>query len=292
VGRVEMPARPEPPAPVEGRSDPGPELVAWVAGEPVAARDLLTNLLQRQPRALRAELDRLLAARMAAREARQLGMQLPLELVESRARESWEEVCSAILESGWQGPPEEYVRSAFGLDPDRYRERLRVQALERLQVERAVRSWLLRSERVQARAIVMPDEASLAAAQAALDSGHSFSEVAREHSVDESSERGGRIEPIRREERTPIARLAFQTAVGEVAGPLRLEGESWLLLLVEARPEVLRGEDWGALAAATEASLAQSPVTDEEFWPWRLAMERRYPVDLAPFHALVEEPLP
>ena len=46
------------------------------------------------------------------------------------------------------------------------------------------------------------------------------------------------------------------------------------------------------MGPVVEASLLQDPMVDEEFLYWRLAMERYYGIDMAPFYELVDEPGP
>jgi hypothetical protein len=85
---------------------------------------------------------------------------------------------------------------------------------------------------------------------------------------------------------SPIARLSFQTEIGQVGGP-QYEKGAWLYVKVEARPEPLRG-DWKELAAAVEQSLAAGPVVDLEVSQWKPVMVERYGVDISPLMKLVE----
>lgn len=284
------PAGPAAP-PVAGVELPSDLPVAVVNGQRIGVAELLATVLQRDTLVLREHLDRLVSSYLALQEAGRLGIVLDPALVDERVTADRGAVAEAVERGGSGLSVEAFIRVQFGLDPERYFERMRRESIQRLVTERAVRAWLLGSERVEARAIVAPDEGVLEQVRAALAAGRPFGEVAREFSVDESASKGGRIQPITLSERTPISQLAFATPVGEIGGPMPLDDTSSLLLLVEGRPEPLEG-DWSAIGAAVEASLREKPVGDPEFWPWRLEMERRYPVDLTPFYELVGEPLP
>ncbi len=84
-----------------------------------------------------------------------------------------------------------------------------------------------------------------------------------------------------------MARRAFSTRIGEVAGPIS-EGRGFLLMMVEERLPAEEGE-WYAIAEAVEASLEAEPIGDYEYVQWVEAMRRRYEVDVSPFLKLVGE---
>ena len=78
----------------------------------------------------------------------------------------------------------------------------------------------------------------------------------------------------------PRPRLAFQTPPGELGGPLPTADHVFLIRVEEKRAP-LEG-DWPAVREAVGASLAEHPVLDSEFLHWKLAMEKRYPIDMRP----------
>ncbi|QDU69067.1 peptidylprolyl isomerase [Engelhardtia mirabilis] len=284
----------EPPASVPAGQDDAAQaavsadpVMAWVGGREVTASDLLENLLQRDSPALKRSLNLLIGARLAQMEADRLGLRLPPELVAERSAEHLEGFRAAYLREGETF--EQFVRMGLDLDPDRFVERLRADTLRELVTERVVRAWSLGSEYARVRLIVLADDASVEAVQAELLAGRDFAELATERSLDATAEQGGLVPFLARAERAPLSRLAFQTPIGAVGGPLELEGAK-VLLKVEDRPQPLRGT-WADVGLAVEQSLFAEPVSEEEFLVWQLAMEGRHGVDVRPFHEFVREPL-
>src|SRR5262249_27650315 len=88
-----------------------------------------------------------------------------------------------------------------------------------------------------------------------------------------------------RQERSPFATLAFNTPVGQVAGPLPIADKQFLIKVEEKRAP-FEG-DWATIESRVEASLREHPVEDSEFVHWKLSMEGRYPIALRPLLNLV-----
>lgn len=234
-------------------------------------------------------LDRVVGGKLAELEARRIGIALdPAEVALAYTREL-DDIAAELEREGVPYELDEYVARVYGLDPAAYRRQLSAETREQLLVERAVRAHFLTRERVAVRVIVTTDEASRAAVEAGLAEGREFTDLAREYSSDASAAQGGKILDLPRDQRTPVARLAFATEVGQIAGPLALDTEAQVWVLVEGRPEALPEGDWSQIGPAVEDSLDAQPLSDEEFVYWRLEMERRWGIDMAPFYRLVEE---
>jgi parvulin-like peptidyl-prolyl isomerase len=212
-------------------------------------------------------------------EAGRLGVQVDPE----KSEKSYQDAVAAIEKTLNTKRPgvtlDRYVDEALGLDPVRYREYLRDESLRGLLAERAVRTWVLESERAEIRVIVVKSEEDSRKVTDALAAGEAFADVAKRLSADGSAKDGGSVPPVVKGD-TPISRLAFQTDVGKVGGP-QYEKSSWLFVKVEARPEPLHG-DWKDVAAAVEGSLVDRPVADLEVSQWKPVMVARYGVDVSP----------
>ena len=189
----------------------------------------------------------------------------------------WNSFCFSI---------EDFISQRLGLDPVRYLERLEQQTKVDLLAERVVRAWLLTSERAEVSVIVVDKRERADVVQARLAQGEEFGKLAGEFSVEDSASRAGRIPPVVRGP-AALSRLAFSTPVGEVGGPV-FEGGQWLFLMVDGRPQPLRG-NWSEVGQAVQASLEQRPIEDPEYWQWKAAMLDRYEVDMEPFLDLVGE---
>ena len=268
---------------------PAPALLALVGGEAVGMADFLRPLLHRYPLQVQRMLDRVVGGKLAQLEARRLGIVLDPALHAQRYAEDLAEIGAELEREGSPYDLDEYVANFYGLDHADYRRQLSAEARERMLGERSARAHFLTRERVEVRVIVTSSEEARAAVAAGLEAGEDFAALARAHSEDASAQAGGKILALPRDQRTPVSRLAFATEVGGGAGPLALDGGAQVWVLVEARPEPLQESEWARMGPVVEASLRQTPMVDEEFLYWRLAMERHYGIDMAPFYELVGE---
>ncbi len=272
---------PDPPAPAGAEeatvSAVRDEPLGTVAGISIEADDLLAEWYQVSPREVWLVVDKLVAVRLALVEAQRLGLTVP----EADIEEIYETERRLLAEDVAREHPgvsvEQVVREMLGHDPARYAVSLRQAAADQLLIERVVRSWILSHDNLSLRMIVVP-AGDMETIQGFLDAGEDFAELARVHSVDDSAEFGGLVPYIARQEGSSLTRIAFETPVGEMGGPLR-SGDHELLFRVEVRRDALP-EAWADLEGAVLARLAEHPVTDAEFLHWKLALEREYPLDL------------
>lgn len=262
--------------------------IARVSGREITSGELLASLLGRQPDLVREHLELLVSERLADLEAQRLGLQLDYDAFEER--------CDAVLDELAAGLPggadlDVWITNNLGLDPTRFRQRLRGDVLRELVTERVVRAWTLTHEHARVRLITAPTGAGGDLAER-LAGGEAFAAVAREASLGPAPELGGLVPFLPRAEGAPLSALAFRATIGEVEGPFELApGAGDVLLLVESRSAPLL-EDWATLGPQVEDSLLGQPVTDEEFLFWQVSLEELYDVDLTPFYEVVDEPLP
>ena len=260
-----------------------------IAGQPLSAEELLVEWGDASSRELFLVLDKLVATRLALAEASRLGIKLAPEEVEARFGAERErlavEVAKKQQKSGKTRTLEEFIARELGFDAQRYLDRLRRSAIRQMLAERAVRVASLASESIALRLIVVANQEQLTKVQEALAAKRDFGAVATELSVDDSRVQGGLVPFVVADERSPLARLAFQTKVGEVAGPLPL-GDHHFLIKIEERRAPLEG-DWTVVGEKVLASLQDQPIADAEFLHWKLTMEDRYPIDLRPFLELI-----
>jgi hypothetical protein len=272
----------EPPAPKAFAPTP----LGTVAGLPLHAEELLVEWGDASSREMWLILDKLVAARLALAEADRLGIKIAPEEVEQRYTVEREKLEKEIARDGEpKRTLEDFIARKLGFEPQRFLERVRRATVRQMLAERAVRAASLAEENASLRLIVVGDDEAVEAVRAALAGGQDFGEVARAHSVDDSKEDGGLVPIVVADERSPLARLAFETPVGETAGPLPIQGHHFWIR-VEERRAPLEG-DWAQVEQAVEASLARYPVGDPEFVRWKLTMERRYPIDLEPMWKLI-----
>lgn len=271
-------------APATPPEPPDPPL-GWIAGEPLEAEELLLEWGDVASRELYLVIDKLVAARLALAEAARLGIRLAPEAVERRFDAERETLSKEVARGKKARTLEEFIQDELGFEPGRYLERVRRATIRQMLAERAVRAASLATESVGLRLIVVANEEQREAVRAALAEGRAFADVASEFSVDDSKKDGGLVPFVMPQERSPLARLAFQTAVGDVAGPLPISDHHFWVKIEERRAP-LEGV-WSQIEAPVEASLARYPVADAEFVHWKLAMEGRYPIDLGPLWSLI-----
>mgnify|MGYP002777805781 CR=1 FL=1 len=267
--------------------DPAALVLARVGDGALTLGELMQALYYREGDALRSQFNLAIGAELANLEAGRLGLQIDPGLLERRAAEVLGEFARKNVPEGES--LDRFLSERLGFEPLRFKNRLRQDSLRELITERVVRAHSLCSEHVDIRVLVA-DQATIEKAQQRLAAGEDFLALIPELSRDPSARDGGRVAYLVRDDRAPLARLAFKTPVGQIGGPLRLpgdpEGAPTLLLRVDARPEPLDG-NWRAIGPAVEAALADVPVSEEEYIAWQVAMERRYVLELEPFYALL-----
>lgn len=131
------------------------------------------------------------------------------------------------------------------------------------------REEFLRIEKVRARHIRLPDEASAMKVAAALAGGADFATMARRHSIAPDAAAGGNLGWVRHEG-TPdwLAQLVFAQAEGQVSPPVRApagpdENATWDIVLVEQRVQGYQAADSESVryvatrAVAREMAVAQ-----------------------------------
>ncbi|MEW6073297.1 MAG: hypothetical protein AB1726_11995, partial [Planctomycetota bacterium] len=283
-----VPAAPAAPADPASAPVPAPPpedgVLGTVAGSPLSAADLLAEWYQVAPREVWLVVDKLVAVRLARAEGARLGIAVAAAEVEARAADEERKLAADVARERPGTTVERFVMEELGQDPARYAGALRCAAADQLLIERVVRTWVLSHENLGLRLVVVP-AGDIETIQGMLAGGADFAEVARVHSIDDTAEEGGLVPYLVRQEGSPLTLLAFQTAAGEIGGPLRA-GEHELLFRVEAVRAPL-AEDWEILRGPVLESLEAHPVADAEFVHWKLAMERQYPFDLRPLRALL-----
>ena len=296
------PPRPAPPI-VEAEPEPEPApvgvaetddvvasalIAGEIAGKPLLLDEILLEWHRTDARQVFLIVEKLVSTRLAYAEADRLGLRLDPTTVEASYDVQIARLATDVAREGGGLTVEEFLVAELGVEPERYYARVREGTIRQMIAERAVRSWALENESAEARLIVVSDEERAGELKAEAEAGADFATLAREHSLDESRVSGGLIPFLVRQEHSPLARLVFATEVGAVGGPLPAAGH-WFLVRVEAKRAPLSGR-WRGVEQAVESSLVDHPVTESEFLHWKLEMERRYPVDLAPFMELVGAP--
>lgn len=264
-----------------------PDVLAVVAGDAITTEDFLARLMHRESRTVFDTIDRQVTARLALLEAGRLGIKLDPAIVDAQVAAERDSMESILTKNGYA--VDRYLREELGLDPNRYFQLMRDEAVEQLMIERVMRSWMLGQPRVILRVIVTEDEEALQASLERLQAGDDFATIAAGVSIDPSAQDGGLLPPMVQSELSPMSRLAFQTPVGGLGGPIEQDGRFILLQPVEVFPAEVGS--WAELGPKVEADLAENPPLDPEYWQWRAAMGRRYQVDLSPLLDFAGEPL-
>ncbi|MHC4377704.1 MAG: hypothetical protein ACYS26_13970, partial [Planctomycetota bacterium] len=188
----------------DANAEPKPALVARVAGREIGAGELLGSLLGRQPDLVREHLELLVSEQLADLEAQRLGLQLDYDAYEQR--------CDDVLAELEAGLPrgielDAWIAGNLGLDPARFRQRLKGDVLRELVTERVVRAWTLTHEHARIRLITAaPGDGPAIAAR--LEAGEPFAAVAREASLGPAPELGGLVPFLPRAEGAPLSALA------------------------------------------------------------------------------------
>jgi hypothetical protein len=266
--------------------------VGSVGGELLDVREFLSRLWMRDSERAREVFEYLVMSQIALFEADRLGLRLDPALADATVEKAWAALQERIEAKGSKLTLDQHIERTLEMDRGDYERKLRADAIVQLLTERCVRAWYLSNPRVELRLIELDDEATLTAAQAALDAGTPFEDVARAHGTDTEAAQGGTRMTIVRSEASELARLAFSTDVGAIGGPL-VQGGRFLLIRPDARREPLEGS-WAEVGPAVEQSLREMPIDSDrlEYAQWRAAMVRRYPIDLSRFLNLIRGEAP
>jgi hypothetical protein len=262
-------------------------VVALVGEEEVGVDEFLAECLHEDSAMVRQVLERVVLARLVRMETKRLGVVIGAQEL-AVARAAALAAVALDVEASTPGLAlDEWISTRLGLDPLEFKRRIHERVERELLARRVVRAWLLGQDRAEVRILLATD---LATAQAAVErhaGGEDFEELARELSVDRSAAQGGRMAPVIRAE-TFLGRAAFNTGVGDVAGPFEQQGR-YLLVKVLGRHTGAPGL-WREVREQVEASLEERGVEDAEFWQWKERMHGVHPVDISPMFRLAGEP--
>ena len=272
-----------PPIVVEGKRP----VVATVGEVEIGVDEFISECMHEDSVLMRQALERLVLSHLVKLEAERIGVILVEEQLAIAQAEALGQVAEQVEQSAPGMSLDDWISTRLGLDPAEFKGRIRERVERELLAKRVVRAWFLGQDRAQVRILLTEDLEKAEAALLRLRGGEEFSDLARELSVDRSSEDGGRAPAVIRGD-TLLGTVAFEALLGEVAGPFEEQG-LYLLVQVDARFEGSGGL-WSDVREEVEASLEESGVEDAEFWQWKESMEGVHPVDITPLFRLAGEP--
>jgi len=262
-------------------------VVAIVGEVEVGVDEFISECMHEDSALMRQALERLVLSHLVSLETERIGVVLADEKLATAQAAALGQVAEQVEESAPGMSLDEWISTRLGLDPAEFKGRIRERVERELLAQRVVRAWFLAQDRADVRILLAGDLESAQGALSRHAGGEEFSELARELSVDRSSEDGGRAPAVIRGD-TLLGTVAFEAALGEVAGPFEEQGR-YLLVCVDARYEGSGGL-WSEVREEVEASLEESGVEDAEFWQWKESMEGVHPVDITPLFRLAGEP--
>ena len=295
--RIAAAPAPDPSAPPSAAAAGDPEaapegampVVVYVAGQSIGVDELLEAWLFRESYRVREYLEDLVIERLVVAESRRLGITLPPERVDEAMAETHTALAEEVERIGGGLSVEDFIERRLSLDVDRYMARLTEGRTNALLADRCVRSWVLTSDRVEVRVIVLEDRERVKELEERVRARDDFAVLLEEYNTGDTGDPEGRIPPVVRSD-SALSRLAFTTPVGQVGGPI-FENGTYLFLRADARPQPISGT-WDAIGPVVEQDLLDRPVEEPERWQWKGALLERYEVDLTPFLDLVGLPPP
>ncbi len=217
---------------------------ALVNGEPVTKAELFDALYAAGGRDA---LDQIIAKKLIAQESARLGLEITEEEME-------EEINNIVAES-FGGSYEDFlsVLTLYGLSEESFREDARLNLLVRKlalteiePTEEEARQYLennrplfAQPEGVEARHILVEDQAKAEEILALLDAGGDFAELAAEYSIDYSNkDNAGYLGFISRGVMVPeFEEAAFALEVGEISAPVQTSFGFHIIELLDYREE-------------------------------------------------------
>lgn len=262
-------------------------VIATVGEVEIGVDDFISECMHEDSALMRQALERLVLSRLVKLETERMGVVLGEERLATAQAAALGQVAEQVEESAPGMSLDDWISTRLGLDPAEFKGRIRERVERELLAQRVVRAWFLGQDRAEVRILLSDDLESSQAALLRHAGGEEFSELARELSVDRSSEDGGRAPAVIRGD-TLLGTVAFEAELGEVAGPFEEQGR-YLLVQVDTRYEASGGV-WSEVREEVELSLEESGVEDAEFWQWKESMEGVHPVDITPLFRLAGEP--
>ncbi len=272
------------PGPRRHKDDP---VIARIGEQNVYASELLATWMFVDTRGMRELLGNVMDRHLVNLEAERLGIEVSDEIVTAEFSAALEDMRSQLQAEQPGMRLDEWIAGALGLDPVRFRKRLRTDVTSRLLSERVVRHHILTQDNAEVAVIVTTTQAQAEEALAKIEGGEPFPRVAVEMSIDPTGKFGGRIPPLVRND-SVLSRLAFGTPDGQIAGPVE-EAKRWMLMQTLEKKSALVGT-WETLGGTVEASLKERSISEPEYWQWKNDLSRLRPVDLGPFFDLIGEP--
>lgn len=215
-------------------------------------------------------------------EAKRLDVAVRGEEVDAGVREALETLRKQVdLEYAGKKTLDRFLQDDLRTTLAAYETQLRRFVLSRALFERALRLEQMREDRVVCRVLSVASREKAEELLAKLREGADFEAIARQESLAPNREQGGKMPPFGSDYEHPIAKLAFETSLGALGGPVeekRPGGESWFHVLRVIEKIPARALDAAASEAEIRKSLADRPIEDWEYAVWMKRMEKRYGV--------------
>lgn len=254
-----------------------------VGGKPISTDQFMRRAWWRNQTEMKSVLDQLVVERLVILEAERLGLGVDPGQVEAQLLPALQALRDRAAELGIE--VEEMIRSR-DYDPANYRLQMRNDAIIELLLHRAVRAFVLEREHCVVRMLEVPDRAAVAEVQKGLTEGRGYGELLAAHGLPEVQAEGERRMVLVQDERSPLVRLAFRSPVGEVAGPVSMDGV-FVFIWVDEKVAPVDPER-ADLRVLAEGSLASRGPDEFEYLQWRAAMSQRYAIDLSSFTDFVD----
>lgn len=258
-------------------------LLGSVGGKPISTDQFMRRAWWRNQPEMKAILDQLVVERLVILEAERLGLGVDPGQVEAQLTPALQALRDRAAELGVE--VEEMIRSR-DYDPEIYRLQMRNDAIVELLLHRAVRAFVLEREHCVVRMLEVPDRAAVAEVEKGIAEGRGYADLLEAHGIPEVRAEGEREMVLVQDERSPLVRLAFRSPVGEVAGPLSMDGVFVFLWVDEKIAPV--DPETVSLRTLVEGSLANRGPDEFEYLQWRAAMSQRYSIDLSSFTEFVD----
>lgn len=215
-------------------------------------------------------------------ETKRLGVTARSEDVESGVREALETLGKQVsLEYAGKKTLEQFLEQDLRTTRPRYEAQLRRFVLARLLFERVLRFEQMQEDRVVCRVVSVGSLEKAQELLAKLREGADFEAIAKQESLAPNREQGGKLPPFGRDYEHPIAKIAFDTPLGGLGGPVeepRPGGETWFHVLRVIEKIPARKLDPAEAEAEIRKGLLDRPVEDWEYAAWMKRMEKRYSV--------------
>ena len=261
----------------------GGSRLAAVGDDAITTDDLCSVLFLSQTEMVFAALEQAIQRRLLLKEADRHGITVrDHALADEVDRVLQQQDDEFKLSAGPGADFEQFIESRYGTSASTYRGAVEKRVLEELLLARLVRYQARQRDRIELRMIVVDDRALADEIVEKLGQGANFAALAKQHSMDASSEAGGLYPPVPADVQNPVLAGVESLAVGQSSDVVAFqrEGKAYYRVLKLERRHPADRRPFAAQESTIASELDERPLQLLEILEWEARMRAEYPIEV------------